>query len=75
MTCSDGPPLKSSMENVSVLLAFYTKGHKPLMADLMAVLVATFPFCVRNKSLHQKEPGKSFCLSQDTDCEIPTEEQ
>lgn len=73
--CSNRPPLKSSMENVSVLLAFYTKRHKPLMADLMSVLVATFPFCIRNKSLHQKEHGKSICLSQDTDCKIPTEEQ
>lgn len=30
--CSNEPPLKSSVENVSVLLAFYTKGHKPLAA-------------------------------------------
>lgn len=56
--CSNGPPLKSSMEDVSVQLAFYTKGHKPLMADLMSVLVATFPFCVRNKSLSSKGAWK-----------------
>lgn len=69
--CSDGPSLKSSMENVSVLLAFYTKGHKPLMADLMSVLVATFPFCVRNKSLHQRSMEKASACPRTLTAKFP----
>lgn len=66
------------MKNTSVLSAFNIKGHKGLMADVMLVVYTCchfFPLCLTDKSLNEKEHGKSIGLSQDTDYEIPTEEQ
>lgn len=48
------------------------------MADVMLVVYTCchfFPLCLTDKSLNEKEHGKSIGLSQDTDYEIPTEEQ